>query len=125
MTTPLFESTLRSLTLLGRGKVRDIYAIDADKLLIVTSDRLSAFDVIDQTLEYQVKARVTPNQCQVFLGIDQPVISADNQGGGRIEFIQHGSPEFNQGNTSLYQLTPEAGVDELITVRCEFLNLSG
>ena len=46
MTTPLFESTLRSLTLLGRGKVRDIYAIDADKLLIVTSDRLSAFDVI-------------------------------------------------------------------------------
>ena len=46
MTTPLFESTLRSLPLLGRGKVRDIYAIDADKLLIVTSDRLSAFDVI-------------------------------------------------------------------------------
>lgn len=46
MTTPLFESSIRSLTLLGRGKVRDIYAIDADKLLIVTSDRLSAFDVI-------------------------------------------------------------------------------
>jgi phosphoribosylaminoimidazole-succinocarboxamide synthase len=46
VTTPLFESSLRSLTLLGRGKVRDIYAIDADKLLIVTSDRLSAFDVI-------------------------------------------------------------------------------
>ena len=32
--------------LLGRGKVRDIYAVDADKLLIVTSDRLSAFDAI-------------------------------------------------------------------------------
>ncbi|HMV17750.1 MAG TPA: phosphoribosylaminoimidazolesuccinocarboxamide synthase [Zoogloea sp.] len=46
MTTPLFESSLRSLPLLGRGKVRDIYAVDADRLLIVTSDRLSAFDVI-------------------------------------------------------------------------------
>ena len=46
MTTPLFESSIRSLPLLGRGKVRDIYAVDADTLLIVTSDRLSAFDVI-------------------------------------------------------------------------------
>jgi phosphoribosylaminoimidazole-succinocarboxamide synthase len=46
VTTPLFESTIKSLPLLGRGKVRDIYAVDADKLLIVTSDRLSAFDVI-------------------------------------------------------------------------------
>ncbi|MDR3087184.1 MAG: phosphoribosylaminoimidazolesuccinocarboxamide synthase [Azoarcus sp.] len=46
MSTPLFESSIRSLTLLGRGKVRDIYAIGDDKLLIVTSDRLSAFDVI-------------------------------------------------------------------------------
>ncbi|MCX7169708.1 MAG: phosphoribosylaminoimidazolesuccinocarboxamide synthase [Proteobacteria bacterium] len=43
---PLFESNLASLQLLGRGKVRDIYAVDADHLLIVTSDRLSAFDVI-------------------------------------------------------------------------------
>lgn len=46
MGTPLFESSIKSLPLLGRGKVRDIYAVDADKLLIVTSDRLSAFDVI-------------------------------------------------------------------------------
>ena len=46
MTAPLFESTLRSLPLIARGKVRDIYAIDDEKLLIVTSDRLSAFDVI-------------------------------------------------------------------------------
>ncbi|MFA7268449.1 MAG: phosphoribosylaminoimidazolesuccinocarboxamide synthase [Sterolibacterium sp.] len=43
---PLFESKITSLPLLGRGKVRDIYAVDADHLLIVTSDRLSAFDVI-------------------------------------------------------------------------------
>lgn len=46
MSSPLFESTIRSLPLLGRGKVRDIYAVDDEKLLIVTSDRLSAFDVI-------------------------------------------------------------------------------
>jgi phosphoribosylaminoimidazole-succinocarboxamide synthase len=46
MTQALFESTIKSLPLLGRGKVRDIYAIDADRLLIVTSDRLSAFDVV-------------------------------------------------------------------------------
>jgi phosphoribosylaminoimidazole-succinocarboxamide synthase len=46
VSTPLFESSIRSLPLLGRGKVRDIYAVGSDKLLIVTSDRLSAFDVI-------------------------------------------------------------------------------
>ena len=46
MTHALFESSLKSLPLIGRGKVRDIYAIDAEKLLIVTSDRLSAFDVV-------------------------------------------------------------------------------
>ncbi|MBU3697259.1 phosphoribosylaminoimidazolesuccinocarboxamide synthase [Dechloromonas sp.] len=46
MTAPLFESTITSLPLLSKGKVRDIYAVDADTLLIVTTDRLSAFDVI-------------------------------------------------------------------------------
>lgn len=42
----LYESTLRSLPLLGRGKVRDNYAVGNDRLLIVTTDRLSAFDVV-------------------------------------------------------------------------------
>jgi phosphoribosylaminoimidazole-succinocarboxamide synthase len=46
MAQALYESSIKSLPLLGRGKVRDIYAVDGDKLLIVTSDRLSAFDVI-------------------------------------------------------------------------------
>ncbi|OQA33023.1 MAG: Phosphoribosylaminoimidazole-succinocarboxamide synthase [Betaproteobacteria bacterium ADurb.Bin341] len=46
MTAPLFESSIASLPLLSRGKVRDIYAVGTDKLLIVTSDRLSAFDVV-------------------------------------------------------------------------------
>ncbi|RMG29276.1 MAG: phosphoribosylaminoimidazolesuccinocarboxamide synthase [Gammaproteobacteria bacterium] len=42
----LYESDLPSLRLLGRGKVRDLYEIDADHLLMVTTDRLSAFDVV-------------------------------------------------------------------------------
>ena len=46
MTQALYESSIKSLPLLGRGKVRDIYAVGDDKLLIVTSDRLSAFDVV-------------------------------------------------------------------------------
>ena len=46
MSQPLYESTIKSLPLLGRGKVRDNYAVGDDKMLIVTSDRLSAFDVI-------------------------------------------------------------------------------
>ena len=42
----LFESNLKSLKFLHRGKVRDIYAVGDDKLLVIQSDRLSAFDVI-------------------------------------------------------------------------------
>ena len=42
----LFQSKLRTLALLHRGKVRDNYAIGDDRLLIVASDRLSAFDVV-------------------------------------------------------------------------------
>jgi len=43
---PLFESSLEGLKLSHRGKVRDIYPIDEQRMLIVTTDRLSAFDVI-------------------------------------------------------------------------------
>jgi phosphoribosylaminoimidazole-succinocarboxamide synthase len=42
----VFESDLHSLPRIGRGKVRDIYAVNDDKMMIVVSDRLSAFDVI-------------------------------------------------------------------------------
>jgi phosphoribosylaminoimidazole-succinocarboxamide synthase len=45
---PLYESGLQSLPLVGRGKVRDMYAVGNDRLLIVTTDRLSAFDVVLQ-----------------------------------------------------------------------------
>jgi phosphoribosylaminoimidazole-succinocarboxamide synthase len=43
---PVLETRLRSLRFLHRGKVRDIYEIDAGRLLIIQTDRLSAFDVI-------------------------------------------------------------------------------
>ncbi len=42
----LYQSNIHSLPLLGRGKVRDNYAVGEDKILIVTTDRLSAFDVV-------------------------------------------------------------------------------
>ncbi|HQR52558.1 MAG TPA: phosphoribosylaminoimidazolesuccinocarboxamide synthase [Burkholderiales bacterium] len=43
---PLFESHIRGLPLLHRGKVRDLYGVDAERLLVVQTDRLSAFDVV-------------------------------------------------------------------------------
>ena len=46
MPTVLSESNLPGLELIHRGKVRDVYALSADELLIVASDRLSAFDVV-------------------------------------------------------------------------------
>jgi phosphoribosylaminoimidazole-succinocarboxamide synthase len=42
----LFESNLHSLPLIARGKVRDIYRVDNERLLILASDRMSAFDVV-------------------------------------------------------------------------------
>ncbi|NEX23121.1 phosphoribosylaminoimidazolesuccinocarboxamide synthase [Thiorhodococcus mannitoliphagus] len=42
----LYQSSLKSLPLIARGKVRDIYEVGVDHLLVVTSDRLSAFDVV-------------------------------------------------------------------------------
>jgi phosphoribosylaminoimidazole-succinocarboxamide synthase len=46
MSEALFQSDLKSLRLRNRGKVRDIYDVDDQHLLIVTTDRLSAFDVV-------------------------------------------------------------------------------
>ena len=46
MQDTLYESTIKSLPLLARGKVRDIYGVGDEHLLIVTTDRLSAFDVV-------------------------------------------------------------------------------
>src|SRR5678816_1296092 len=46
MTETVFESKLRGLDLVYRGKVRDVYAVGDGQLLILVSDRLSAFDVV-------------------------------------------------------------------------------
>ena len=48
MSNALYETSIKSLPLLSKGKVRDIYAVGDDKLLMITTDRLSAFDVIMQ-----------------------------------------------------------------------------
>jgi phosphoribosylaminoimidazole-succinocarboxamide synthase len=44
--TAILETKIRSLPFLHRGKVRDLYEIDAERLLVIQTDRLSAFDVI-------------------------------------------------------------------------------
>src|SRR5438270_5864827 len=46
---PVVETTLADLKLVRRGKVRDVYAIDEDRLLIVATDRISAFDSVSPT----------------------------------------------------------------------------
>ena len=46
---PIVETTLTDLQLLRRGKVRDVYVIDEDRLLIVATDRISAFDSVSPT----------------------------------------------------------------------------
>src|SRR6266508_770569 len=46
---PVVETTLSDLTLIRRGKVRDVYQVDEDRLLIVATDRISAFDCVIPT----------------------------------------------------------------------------
>lgn len=91
MAPALYQSSITSLPLLARGKVRDMYAVDDDKLLIVASDRISAFDVIlddpipgkggvlTQLTEFWLKrlAHVLPNHAT---GIDpEDVVQAEER----------------------------------------------
>src|SRR6266852_8085208 len=46
---PVIETTLADLKLLRRGKVRDVYEVNEDRLLIVATDRISAFDSVSPT----------------------------------------------------------------------------
>ena len=46
MSEPVFETNLKHLNLITRGKVRDIYDIDEKHMLLIITDRLSAFDVV-------------------------------------------------------------------------------
>ena len=48
MTTAILDTTIKSLPFISKGKVRDIYAVGSDRLLMITTDRLSAFDVVMQ-----------------------------------------------------------------------------
>ncbi|WP_412851911.1 phosphoribosylaminoimidazolesuccinocarboxamide synthase [Ectothiorhodospira shaposhnikovii] len=97
MTAALFESQIKSLPLIHRGKVRDIYAVDEQHMLIVTTDRLSAFDVILPTpipdkgrvltqisqFWFERLAHVVPNQlCDLTLAdvIPDPVERAPLEG---------------------------------------------
>jgi phosphoribosylaminoimidazole-succinocarboxamide synthase len=86
----MYESSIRSLPLVGRGKVRDIYAVGDDKLLIVTTDRLSAYDVILPTpipekgrvlteladFWFHKLASIVPNH---LTGIDPETVVAPNE----------------------------------------------
>jgi phosphoribosylaminoimidazole-succinocarboxamide synthase len=88
--TLIHQSSIQSLPLLARGKVRDMYAVGDDKLLIVASDRLSAFDVIlddpipgkgsvlTELTEFWLKklAHVVPNHAT---GIDPETVVAPNE----------------------------------------------
>ncbi|MBL0122104.1 MAG: phosphoribosylaminoimidazolesuccinocarboxamide synthase [Betaproteobacteria bacterium] len=86
----MYESSIKSLPLVARGKVRDIYAVGDDKLLLVTSDRLSAYDVILPTpiphkgeilvalasFWFEKLQHVVPNQ---LTGIDPETVVAANE----------------------------------------------
>ena len=86
----MYQSTITSLPLIARGKVRDIYAVGDDKLLLVTSDRLSAYDVILPTpiphkgeilvglanFWFKKLAHIVPNQ---LTGIDPEAVVAPNE----------------------------------------------
>jgi len=86
----VYQSSIQSLPLIARGKVRDIYAVGDDKLLLVTSDRLSAYDVILPTpiphkgeilvalasFWFEKLKHIVPNQ---LTGIDPETVVAPNE----------------------------------------------
>ena len=69
----MLESSIHSLPLIGRGKVRDIYAVGDDKLLLVASDRLSAYDVILPT-PVPEKGRVLTQLSNFWFGKLAPIV---------------------------------------------------
>ena len=106
MSDALFESSITSLPLIARGKVRDIYARDDGTLLLVTTDRLSAFDVVlpdpipdkgrvltaTSAFWFERLAHILPNQ---LTGIDpESVVTADEraQVRGRALVVQQLTP---------------------------------
>ncbi|WP_026331095.1 phosphoribosylaminoimidazolesuccinocarboxamide synthase [Thioalkalivibrio sp. ALMg13-2] len=78
MTDTLLESHLPDLELVHRGKVRDLYAVDADHWLMVTTDRLSAFDVILPTAVPE-KGRVLTEITQFWMHKVERELGISNQ----------------------------------------------
>jgi phosphoribosylaminoimidazole-succinocarboxamide synthase len=80
--TPMTASDL-SLPRLRQGKVRDVYVVDADRLLLVATDRISAFDVVMHEavpLKGQVLTQLSAWWCKRLGGVvDHHLISADTQ----------------------------------------------
>jgi phosphoribosylaminoimidazole-succinocarboxamide synthase len=78
--TPMVSSNL-PLTLLGKGKVRDVYAVDSDRLLLVATDRVSAFDVVMREavpFKGQVLTQMSAWWCRQLDGlVNHHMISAD------------------------------------------------
>jgi len=73
MTPALHQSSLNSIPLINRGKVRDLYQLDDQHLLIVTTDRISAFDVILPT-PIPGKGRILANMAQFWFRHTQGII---------------------------------------------------
>ncbi|WP_321277188.1 phosphoribosylaminoimidazolesuccinocarboxamide synthase [Thiomicrorhabdus indica] len=69
----LYESTLTSLPLIGKGKVRDIYDIDDKHMLIVTTDRISAYDAILPT-PIPGKGRILTETAQFWMNKTQNIL---------------------------------------------------
>ncbi len=102
----LHQSTIQSLPLLARGKVRDMYAVGDDKLLIVASDRISAFDVIlddpipgkgqvlTQLTEFWLKklAHVLPNHSTGIDPVDVVAVNERDQVAGRAMVVKRLKP---------------------------------
>ena len=86
MDKPLFSSTLPTLPLVKRGKVRDIYHISEEFLLIVATDRLSAFDVILPT-PIPGKGRVLTRLSSFWFGRTRHIIENHLTDAGPEEFL--------------------------------------
>jgi len=87
---PLFESSLTSLPLINKGKVRDLYDIDDQHLLIVTTDRISAFDVVLPT-PIPGKGRILTETAQFWMHKAQSILP--NQLSDDLKFADILTPE--------------------------------
>lgn len=107
---PIWETNL-PLPLLGRGKVRDIYEVGQDKLLIVTTDRLSAFDVVLPT-PVPDKGKVL-NQISLFWFkkfrdlVPNHVITSDAEAMGfDREFLRENGPSLKGRSVRVHRAKP-------------------